>query len=95
MDRIFPKSTVDVSVELERASDGGVAKVDVDSKAIEKLGERACVAALKHYRAIIEDLRERGFKVIVCLNHFTLPLWIHNPIVARDTGLKRGPGGMA
>ena len=91
--RIFPKSTVDVSIEVERASDGGVALVNVDSKAIEKLGERACVAALKHYRAIIEDLKERGFKVIVCLNHFTLPLWIHNPIVARDTGLKRGPRG--
>jgi len=38
-------------------------------------------------------LRARGFKVFVCLNHFTLPLWIHNPIIARATRLRKGPRG--
>jgi beta-galactosidase len=36
------------------------------------------------------DLHSKGFKVIICLNHFTLPIWIHNPIEARKNRLKRG-----
>ena len=42
---------------------------------------------------MIEDLRTKGFKVFVCLNHFTLPLWIYDPITARNTKLRKGPRG--
>jgi beta-glucosidase len=35
-------------------------------------------AALAHYRAIIEAIRERGMEPWVCLHHFTNPLWFED-----------------
>ncbi|MEM3774844.1 MAG: beta-galactosidase BgaS [Candidatus Bathyarchaeia archaeon] len=91
--RIFPKTTATVHVGVDRASDGNISKIEVDDKAIEELEKLADKEALNHYRLIIEDLRARGFKVFVCLNHFTLPLWIHDPLIVRATRLRRGPKG--
>jgi len=31
--------------------------------------------------------------VFVCLNHFSLPLWVHDPIIVRGTRLRAGPKG--
>lgn len=36
--------------------------------------------ALEGYKRIIRDIHEKGMKVMVNLNHFTLPLWLHDPI---------------
>ncbi|MEM3577266.1 MAG: beta-galactosidase BgaS [Candidatus Bathyarchaeia archaeon] len=91
--RVFPESTRTVDVGVEVASDGNLSKVDVDDGALEELEKLANNDALNHYRMIINDLREKGFKVFVCLNHFTLPLWVHDPITARNTKLKRGARG--
>jgi len=91
--RIFPKSTADVEVGIERASDGNISNIDLDDKDLEAFEKLADKKALDHYRLIVEDLRTKGFKVFVCLNHFTLPLWIHDPITTRATRLKRGPRG--
>jgi len=91
--RIFPKSTAAVEVGVERASDGNISSINLDDKALEALEKLADRNALDHYRLIVKDLRMKGFKVFVCLNHFTLPLWIHNPITARATRLKHGPKG--
>ena len=91
--RIFPRSTSTIEVGVEKASDGNIAKIEVDDPALESLEEAANRNAVNHYRALIEDLRARDFKVFVCLNHFTLPLWIHDPITVRDTRLRKGPKG--
>jgi len=91
--RIFPKSTAAIKLEFEKAADGSFAKIEVDDVALQKLEEAADKVAVSHYREIIEDLRNKGIKVFVCLNHFTLPLWIHNPITVRDTNLRQGPKG--
>jgi len=91
--RIFPKDTSMIKVGVENASDGNIAKIEIDDYALESLEEAASKDALNHYRDVIEDLRTKEFKVFVCLNHFTLPLWIHDPITARDTGLRKGPKG--
>jgi beta-galactosidase len=91
--RIFPKPTSAIELEFEKASDGSIAKIEVDDYALQRLEEVANKVALNHYRAVIEDLRNKGFKVFVCLNHFTLPLWIHDPVTARDTKLGKGPRG--
>jgi beta-galactosidase len=91
--RIFPKSTNKVKVGVERASDGNISKIEVDNKAIEELDRMANKEALNHYRDVINDLKVKSFRVFVCLNHFTLPLWIHNPITVRDTKLSKGPRG--
>jgi len=91
--RVFPKSTSGVEVGVETASDGAISKVDIDQGELSELEGLANADALRHYESVIDDLRSKGFKVIVCLNHFTLPLWIHDPIAVRDSKLKRGPRG--
>lgn len=91
--RIFPKSTSEARAGVETASDGRISRIDLDEKNLEKLESLADMDALKHYEKMIDSLREKGFKVIICLNHFTLPLWVHDPIVARDSKLKHGPRG--
>ncbi|MEM3713311.1 MAG: beta-galactosidase BgaS [Thermoproteota archaeon] len=91
--RIFPRSTREIEVGVEFASDGRITKVELDDKSLEKLESLSNIDSLKHYEKIIEDLREKEFKVIVCLNHFTLPIWIHDPIAVRDSNLKIGPRG--
>jgi len=91
--RIFPKSTSAIEVGVQKASDGKIAEIELDDSALEKLDEAAKKDSIDHYRAVIEDLRARDFEVFVCLNHFTLPLWIHNPITFRDTRPRKGPKG--
>ena len=91
--RIFPESTSMIEVGVEKASDGNIAEIEIDDSALESLENAANKEALNHYKAVIEDLRARDFKVFVCLNHFTLPLWIHDPIAVRDTRLRKGPKG--
>jgi len=54
------------------------ATFDVESP--EELEELADHSAIKHYRKILEDIKARGMKTMVNLNHFTLPLWLHDPI---------------
>ncbi len=36
--------------------------------------------AIEHYREMIQDIRNLGMKVMVNLNHFSLPIWLHEPI---------------
>lgn len=91
--RIFPTSTSVVKVPVEKTSGGDIAKIDVDQSALEKLETLANKKVVCHYRAVIEDLLGNGFEVFVCLNHFSLPLWIHDPISVRKTRMLKGPKG--
>jgi beta-galactosidase len=91
--RIFPKSTSLIRVQVEKASDGNISKIDVDLSALDKLDNFANQDAIAHYQAVIMDLQAKGFEVFLCLNHFTLPLWIHDPITVRRTRLHMGPKG--
>ncbi len=91
--RVFPTSTSAVKVPVEKTSKGDIAKIDVDESALERLETLANQDAVSHYRDVIEDLRAKGFEVFLCLNHFTLPLWIHDPIAVRKTRMYKGPKG--
>ena len=85
--RIFPKSTEEVEVEVEM--DGNdVKRVEVSERAIEELEKLANMEAVEHYRKIMKDAKDRGFFLIVNLNHFTLPIWIHDPIEVRKVGIE-------
>ena len=92
--RIFPNPTFNIDVEVEK-DDGILVNARVDENDLSRLDELANKSAVEHYRDIIIDLREKGFLVILNLVHFTLPIWLHDPIVARATNLKRGPLGYA
>ncbi len=88
--RIFPRSTSKLKVEVEKSDDGRISGIHAEEAFMEKLEKIANNEALNHYRLMILDLKNKGIKPHICLNHFTLPLWIHNPIAARSTKLKRG-----
>jgi beta-galactosidase len=90
--RIFPTPTDKVEVGVEREG-RLIKKVEVDERALHQLDELANQAAVERYRKIIQDLRDRKILVILNLNHFTLPLWIHNPLMARKSKLTKGPLG--
>jgi beta-galactosidase len=58
------------------------------------LGELDAVAdhsALAHYRAELQAIRAAHMTPFVTLNHFTLPIWLHDPIAARDAFAGIGP----
>ena len=47
--------------------------------------------AVRHYRAVLRDVRRRGMTPFVTVNHFTLPLWIHDPLAVRAALKTVGP----
>jgi len=47
--------------------------------------------AIKNYREIMKDIKEKGFSLMINLNHFTLPLWLHDPLaVNRNSDFSKG-----
>lgn len=73
--RIFPNSTAVVDISDE----GGVLS-EADLEALDTLADQDEVA---HYRAVFAALRQHGLEPFVTINHFTLPVWVHDPIVSR------------
>lgn len=61
------------------------------ARTLAQLDRLADKDALERYRAIIERIRARGMTPWVTINHFSLPLWISDPIAARDAFAKVGP----
>lgn len=90
--RVFPRPTYRVEIGVEER-DGLAVGLDISHDDVERLDKLANHEAVKHYREVIEDLRARGFKVILNLVHFTLPLWLHDPIRARRSRLRAEPLG--
>jgi beta-galactosidase len=58
---------------------------------LKQLDRLANHRALRRYRRILKLIRARGMTPWVTLNHFTLPLWIQDPIAARDAFAGVGP----
>lgn len=73
--RIFPESTAAVDISDE----GGTLSL-ADLEALDALADQDEVA---HYRSVFATLRQYGLDPFVTVNHFTLPVWVHDPIVAR------------
>jgi beta-glucosidase/6-phospho-beta-glucosidase/beta-galactosidase len=58
--------------------------------ALDALADQTAVA---HYRTVLTALRARHLEPMVTLNHFSLPLWLHDPIAVRDAFASLGPEG--
>jgi beta-galactosidase len=80
-------------VHVERNEFGRISSISAEENFLEKLDEIADNGAVNHYRKILNDIIQKNMKPIVCLNHFTLPLWIHDPITVRNSGGRKGPRG--
>ncbi len=48
------------------------------AKTVEALAAFADADAVAHYRAMFKSARDHGLTLLVTLNHYTLPLWIHD-----------------
>ena len=48
-----------------------------------RLDALANQAEVAHYHAVFDSLRAHGLEPFVTVNHFTLPVWVHDPITAR------------
>ncbi|MCE4598694.1 MAG: glycoside hydrolase family 1 protein [Desulfurococcales archaeon] len=92
--RVFPCSTKHIEVSINRDGSGLIKDVRIGLDELRQLDEIANQREIRKYRAIINDLRSRGFRVIVNLQHFTLPIWIHDPIKSRESNLEEGPRGV-
>jgi len=91
--RIFPRQTFDVKVSVEEDVEENILSVDVNEKALEELDRLADKKALDHYRKMFEGWKNRGNTLIVNLYHWSLPIWIHDPITVRRLGPDRAPAG--
>ncbi|MFO7882665.1 MAG: beta-galactosidase BgaS [Kosmotogaceae bacterium] len=49
-------------------------------KNIDEIQSIADMDAVEHYKTIMKDIKEKGMKLMINLNHFTLPLWTHDPL---------------
>lgn len=90
--RIFPKPTFEVQVPVEKGKEG-VTDVAIDQKHVEKLRQLANADAVKRYREIFEDWKRRGGFLIANLFHWSIPVWLHDPIKVRKLGPDRAPSG--
>jgi len=73
--RLFPTSTAAIDITDE----GGTVSL-ADLQAMDALANQGEVA---HYREVFAALRAQGLEPLVTVNHFTLPLWIHDPTTSR------------
>ena len=70
--RIFPNSTQSVDI-----SDG------ITIEVLQQLDALADQQEVAHYRDQLAAMRAAGLDPMVTVNHFTLPLWIHDPARSR------------
>lgn len=82
--RIFPRSTENVEVAVERDIFGNISGVDVDEEVMRNLREIMDEKALQRYRQILSKAKEMGLTVLLTLYHWPIPLWLHDPIACRD-----------
>lgn len=76
--RIFPVSTEEIRVRVDTDGDN-ITGVTVEKADLEKLKKICNLDAVKRYREIFSDLKNRNFYVILNLFHWSMPLWINDP----------------
>jgi beta-galactosidase len=50
----------------------------VGAATVDELAAFADAGAVAHYHAVFQDLRQKGLSPLITLNHYTLPLWLHD-----------------
>ncbi len=81
-------NAVRLGIEWSRIFPTSTAAVPNDPVALDAVADPAAVA---HYRDVLKHARRRRLTPFVTVTHFSLPLWIHDPIAARDAFAAQGP----
>ncbi|AWR96731.1 family 1 glycosylhydrolase [Acidianus sulfidivorans JP7] len=89
-DKNYYLSKYSILHDIARKLNSTVWRLNVSWGRIMKDKDNVSTEAINDYKKILKDLKDKGFKVIMCLHHFDLPLWVHDPIVARDSLLTKG-----
>ncbi|HOL03846.1 MAG TPA: beta-galactosidase BgaS [Fervidobacterium sp.] len=77
----FGMDVLRIGIEWSRIFPTSTKHIPIDSpNLLEELDKIANKSAVAHYRKIMEDMKTKGLKVFVNLYHFSLPLWLHDPI---------------
>jgi len=71
--RIFPRSTRGIRTGAT-----------IDRRELRRLDRAANRSAVRRYRRILGHAKRRGLEVVLKLNHFPLPLWVHEPLGGRQ-----------
>jgi beta-galactosidase len=82
--RIFPKTTENVSVNVNFDDNGNLYRVNIDESALSHLTRIADKKAVERYREIILEANRLNLQVLFTLYHWPIPLWLHEPISCRD-----------
>jgi beta-galactosidase len=90
--RIFPKGTSDVKVSVEENKED-IVNIEVKENDMEKLEKLANKHALDRYTEIFRNLRENEISLIINCYHWPIPLVLHDPVEARETGLSNKRNG--
>lgn len=69
------------SLEWSRLFPDGKAELAVT---VEDLKAAADPEAVKHYHAVFAGAKQRGLQMLITLNHYTLPLWLHDGKACHD-----------
>ena len=89
--------TFRMSLEWSRLFHASTAAVDIGGGPtladLQQLDALADPIAVDHYRRVFAELRRRRLEPMVTLVHFSLPLWIHDPIATRDALAGIDPSG--
>ncbi|MDN5341144.1 MULTISPECIES: beta-galactosidase BgaS [Oceanotoga] len=88
--RIFKESTKDIKVDILREKKD-IIDIKITEETIKELKKIADKKAIEDYKNIMNDAKNKGMKIFLNLWHFTLPLWIHDPIKVNN--LRQGPFG--
>lgn len=90
--RIFKNSTENVKVAVVKNNDD-IVNIEISEKNIAELDKLADKEAIEKYREIFINAKNKGMKIFLNLWHFTLPLWIHDPVKVNN--FREGPFGWA
>lgn len=89
--RLFP---VKPKIEPEHEGDGDdVTGVFIDKQDLAALDKYVNRNELIRYREIFKDLKRRNILLILNMYHWSLPLWLHDPVEIKKSGIDGQPAG--
>lgn len=91
--RIFPCPTYGVEVEYETDGNGLIKAIKITKDHLEELDRIANRKEVEHYREVLLNLKKLGFKVFLTLIHYSLPVWLHDPVESRERNLENENNG--
>ncbi|MGW0162230.1 family 1 glycosylhydrolase [Mycobacterium sp. NPDC003323] len=83
--------TYRMGIEWSRIFSSSTAGVDTSGgftpEVLAQLDALANADEVQHYRDVLTAVRAAGLDPVVAINHFTLPLWVHNPAEFRGPAI--------